>query len=76
MKRSLLIAGLLTGNIGAGAMVRSVLEKPILVCLLWFGVRVPAALRVLWRSVLHRVVVQLEAFAFWSQLAVFVTASV
>ena len=70
-------AGRLTGYVGAGAMVGPVLEKPVFAAhLLWFGVRVPAWLRTLRRAVLHRVVVQLEAFALWSQLPVLLAASV
>lgn len=67
----------LTGDVGAGAMVSSVLKESIFAAhLLWFGVRVPAGLRALRGAVLHRVVVQLEAFALWSQFPVLVTASV
>lgn len=69
--------GGLTGDVGAGAVVGSVLEQSIFAAhLLWFGVRVPAGLRALRRAVLHRAVVQLKAFALWSQLPVLVTASV
>ena len=67
----------LTGHVGAGAVVGPVLEEPVLAAhLLWFGVAVPAGLRTLRGAVLHRVVVQLEAFALWSHLSVLVTASV
>lgn len=67
----------LTGYVGAGAVVGPVLEEPVLAAhLLWFGVTVPAGLRTLRRAVLHRVVVQLEAFALWSHLAVLLTAAV
>lgn len=67
----------LTGNIGAGAVVRPVLQEAIFAAhLLWFRVGIPAGLRALRRAVLHGVVVQLETFALWSQFAVLVAASV
>lgn len=69
--------GGLTGYVGAGTMVSSVLEKSIFAAhLLWFGVRIPASLRTLRRPVLHGAVVQLKAFALWSKFPVLVAASV
>lgn len=58
-------------------MVGSVLQEPVFSAhLLWLGVRVPAGLRALWRAVLHRAVVQLEAFTLWSHFPILLTASV
>lgn len=69
--------GGLTGDVWAGAVVGTVLEESVFAAhLLWFGVGVPSGLRAFWRAILHRVVVQLEAFAFWSQFPILVTASV
>lgn len=67
----------LTGYVGAGAVIGSVLQEPVLTAhLLWFRVAVPAGLWTLRGTILHRVVVQLEAFTFRSHFAVLLTASV
>lgn len=70
------IAHLLTGHVGAGAVVGPVLQEPLLPAhLLWFWVGLPVGLGALWRAVLDRVVVQFKAFALWSQFAILVTPS-
>lgn len=69
-----LLFWLLTGHIGAGAMICSVLQQPIVPLLL--GVRVPVPLRALRRAVLHRVVVELEALALRPGFAFVHTAPV
>lgn len=66
-----------TGNIWAGAVVSPVLQESVFTAhLLWFWVGIPSGLRPLLRAVLHRVVVQLKAFALWSQLPILVPASI
>lgn len=67
----------LTGYVGAGAMVGPVLQKSLFSAhLLRLGVGVPAGLRAVRRTVLRRVVVQLEAFALRSHLPVLISTSV
>lgn len=65
---------LLTGHVGAGAVIRAVLQQPLVPLLL--GVRVPVPLRALRRAVLHRVIVELEALALRPGFAFLHTAPV
>lgn len=59
--------GLLTCDVGAGAVVRPVLHQPVIARqLLGLAVLSPGRLRAVWGPVLSRVVVQLKAFALWS----------
>ena len=64
----------LTGHVGAGTVICSVLKQPLLPLL--FGVRVPGSLGALWRSILNGVVVELKALTFRSGLTLVPTTPV
>lgn len=57
----------LTCHVGAGAVVGSVLQQPVVAGQLpWFAVLRPGQRRALGRAVGSGIVVELEAFTLWS----------